>query len=406
MKYLFLFLSILAFTNSFSQDSLNSTSLADLTYSFTIENNELKGTGGDFLKEKIAESQFTMMGEYHGSHQISLLTKALIPILDEANYETIIAEIGPYSAEVLTSISADAGTTTTELKGFNDKYTYGEDRYTAIPFFSNKVDADFFKEIAKAKWNIVGIDQEFIYGYPMLFDHMFAEIPAADQPTHASAYSRVQDTLAHFITLDNDTKAKFELLIRDSEFLTDFMESVSGYGKNMEIQTALLKSIDIYALNSTRQWYESNRDRISYMKQNTRKGFEKNNFDFTKDKAFIKMGAYHLSKGYSPLGFFEVGNMLNEMADYHGNKAFNFKFVSRYYKEDGEVFDDAAEPSDLLNLIKMGKKDEWTVINLHPIIKGVEFYPVKYILNPAEQKLIESYDVLIIPPVDWEAERL
>jgi len=116
------------------------------------------------------------------------------------------------------------------------------------------------------------------------------------------------------------------------------------------------------------------------------------------------MGANHLSKGFSPLRLFEVGNMLNEIAEFHGNKTFSMSFSTRFYENDGVVKDimDSEKQYEtyLNNLNQMGKKDEWVVIDLRPLIEGTYYYPEKYKIDKNVEDLMKRYDVIIIPKLE------
>ena len=116
------------------------------------------------------------------------------------------------------------------------------------------------------------------------------------------------------------------------------------------------------------------------------------------------MGGYHLSRGFSPLALYEVGNTLSELAAYHGNESLNIGFSSRFFLSDWTLQDylqsDRPYHKRYKDLIQMGKKNEWVVIDLRPLIKGHYYHPVKYRFNKYVEDLVKRYDLLIIPKQD------
>ena len=133
---------------------LSEKDLAGYTKYFEIKNGEFVGDGSAFLLSEFAKHQYVLMGEYHGSHQLSLFTQAIIPPLHKNGFRYFGLEIGPVSSQILTEMMADTGKISKKLNQLNSRYLKkAENRYfTPIPFFSYVEDAEFIKEAAIAKW--------------------------------------------------------------------------------------------------------------------------------------------------------------------------------------------------------------------------------------------------------------
>ena len=145
------------------------------------------------------------------------------------------------------------------------------------------------------------------------------------------------------------------------------------------------------------------------MKECLRKGLQANDFDFSKDKLLMKMGAYHTSKGFTPLGFYDVGNTLSEIAEFHGNKALSIGFKNRFWKTE-KGLEDVLKLNDRYyknhrNFYEMGEESEWVVIDLEPLRKGFYYYPQKYKLSEYEEKMVQRFDLIIITPADSEGTK-
>lgn len=405
IKYIFLMIvGLSVFRLASSQDTLTAEQLQPLTYIFNVENGRLTGEGAAFLQKELAASQFTMLGEYHGSERISEFTKALIPELDDLGYKHMALEVGPISGKILNEMGPNV---IDELRKINDKYVIEVQKgrsFTPIPFFSNISDAQFLAETKRKQWTILGIDQEFIFGYQMLMDKIFDNLSPKQQARNKKHYLRATDSLKAYYTKQFTGGPDFSESVKSSVILAKFFTEAIREPKNRPVVEAFQASNHIYWLYSKKQWFENNSQRIQYMKAQLRSQLLGMGFDVSQDKMLIKMGGYHLSKGFSPLRLFEVGNMLNELAEFHGNKALNIGFSSRFYKENGELKDIMDSPKEynkrLSGLNQMGRQDEWVVIDLRPMVKGHYYYPVKYKFNEHIEDLVKRYDLLVIPKTE------
>lgn len=412
MKHLLRQLSLLLLLNSglhsfvSSQDSLSLLSLKNISYPFNITNGTLIGSGADFLSQETEKAQFTMIGEYHGSKNISIFTSALIPELNKVGYKTLVLEVGPISGQYLDGLSKEKPTLMKELESLNKKYKLEDDgEYnTPIPFFSMKEDAAFLAEAKSKSWDIIGIDQEYCMGYKMLIDDLFSKLNAENQTSYSSSYGQAKKELSTLYQKWTKNEVKFFNSIQSSQAISTFLDEMSTFSVNTSTVEAFKKSVEIYGLNDKRKWYENNATRVKYMKQCLREGLTKKAFNTKSDKLLIKMGGYHLSKGFSPLALFEVGNTLNEIAEYNGNTALNIGFMNRYEMENNEIVDALDSDNPFIqkrsHFLSLGDKKEWIIVDLRPIRAGYYYYPQKYLLNEAEEKIIQRYDLLILTPLE------
>jgi hypothetical protein len=388
------------------QDSLGFEQLQPLTYTFDVINSTLTGEGGTFLMNELSQAQFTMIGEYHGSKRISEFTEAVISILDIIGCKNMILEVGPVTAKILEETTEN---TVGKLRIINDRYMIKEkDGYVnlPVPFFNNIEDAMFLDKALKNKWKIMGIDQEFIYSYKMLIDRMYNNLDEKEKFNFQDMYRQVSDSITQYYNYDAEGIKDMAISMKSSQVVKDFTTKASTSQQNKELAEALYASNHIYWLNSDKQWFENNATRIKYMKSQLRKQLEENKFHVSNDRLLVKMGGYHLSKGFSPLALYEIGNTLHEIAEYYGNKTLNITFSNRFYMEEGKVKDildsDNTYHNSFKDLNRMGKKDEWVVIDLRPMVKGHFYYPVRYKYNEQIKDLVKRYDLLIIPKLEMD----
>ncbi|MEY8848671.1 hypothetical protein AB9K26_07640 [Psychroserpens sp. XS_ASV72] len=408
MKKLIPFIILLALIpfGSFAQDSLTIEQLKPFTYTFDVVDGEIVGEAKAFFEQEMAKAQFTMLGEYHGSKRISEFTTAIIPILDKMNYKTMALEVGPITGHQLHQMESPV---TSKINQMHKQYLTLDvdgDENLAFPFFSIKEDAKFLDRAKQFSWNVFGIDQEFYNAYVMLSDLMFENLSEKQKNDYKILHSEVKEQLYEFYKNDDNDVENFHVALSQSNTFKDFLKAMQQVEENSPIIDAMHASSAIYLLYHHRKWYENNATRIKYMKSQLRQGLSNFGFDLSKDKLLIKMGSYHLGKGFSPLSLYEVGNTLNEIAAYHGNSALNIAFTSRFWENDNRVEDNLNSERQYFKnqreLLQMGQENQWVVIDLRQLIKGYFYHPKQYNFNPTIEKLVERYDLIVIPKTEVE----
>lgn len=402
---LFHFLSIKA------QDSLSVEHLHDLSYSFRIENGEITGEAKDFLDNLTNEGHIIMLGEYHGSARISEFTAALLPMLHANGFSYFAAEVGPHSARVLQECYRQNSGAGQGLFHLHNRYGFWEeDGYfnPPIPFFEYKEDVLFLDKAMSMGWQLFGIDQEYNYSGVMLLDRMYEALAENEQYNLQEPYRALRDRMSSLYEDDIAGNKKFSLEILDSEDLRNFCNEVADYGDNAQIAADFYRSMNIYALYARRRWYENNATRIAYQKQLLSRQLTSSGYRFDKDKLLVKMGGIHTSKGFSRLALYEVGSILQGLADYHGVKCYNFNFMSRFYEEEGQVKDALDSEESYIQrqrpLLDMGQPDEYVLIDLRPLIAAYQYYPRQYLYGEYIEDLVRRYDFLIITNTEVSPE--
>lgn len=389
---------------------LSEKDLEKNTYYFEIADNKIVGDGAKFLLDELNKSQFVLLGEYHGSHQISVFTKAVIPVLHDAGFRHFGLEVGPVSAEILSDLSKDSSRTTANLNSFNSgNYVLTPRRtFTPIPFFGNTEDAEFLAEARKRNWNLLGLDQEFSFGYLPLIERMYKNLSSKEQSKLKPLYEKLNAAIKSFYEADLKGEKSLYRAILESKDMNAFLDAAAKANpQNKRIAEAVRFTTEIYYLNDDkiRKYYEANIRRVGYMKKNLAEGFSRFKFDFKKDKMLLKMGAVHTGRGFSDLSLFEIGNTLSELAEFHGNRSLHIEFGSRYYVENGKEIDALADEKGFLYryqaLLQMGGKDRWTLIDLRPLREKV-FYGRRFKLDPIVLEIFKNQDFYIIPKLETD----
>lgn len=391
-----------------TKQPLTEKDLEKFTYYFDVADGRFTGDGAKFLADEIGRNQYILLGEYHGSLRISEFTKALIPVFHDAGCRTFGLEVGPISSKELTSFSKDPAKILENLNSFNSKYlmSRGPREFTPIPFFSNVEDAEFLAEAAKRKWKLIGLDQEFSFNYLPLIDRLYENLSVSNKERLRSLYEQTTASVKNIYAEDASGVKNQYIAISESIEFNKFLDLASEKNvQNKEIADALRITTGIYKNNAStiRKYYAANSTRVDYMKQNLAAGFAKNAFDVKKDKMLLKMGAVHTGRGFSPLSLFEIGNNLSELADFHGNRSLHLNFHSRFYVEGGKEIDALENKTGFdyrfQSLLQMGKRDQWTVIDLRPLREAV-FYHRRFSMDDIVLEIFKNHDLFVIPKLE------
>lgn len=390
MKYIISILLIVISTKSFGQNSeIKSSDITSFTYPFNIENNKLIGLGADTLKNAIRESQFFMLGEEHMSPQISELTNVLLPYFSSNGYKNFALEVGPFTAKIIQK----------EIKFKNSLYEFNSSFYAKykdvpIPFFDGTKDEEFIKTALKNNFKLWGLDQEYITAPLFLLDEINSILK--DSNSTKELYSKAKEYLTQQLSSFNSEKENqyFEMFDSDNDF-TKYIKHCNN-PKQKEIINALRISMDIYK----QQNWNGNQVRMEYMKRNFSNNYKiaQKKDDFP--KVLIKMGSMHLGWGKSWLGIYDLGNMINELANYNGTKSVSINCFSRYIEEENGTISDYMSDQEGKNLsliLELATKDSWTLVDNKKIIELTRNRKIK--LNNDLNFLLSRYDYILFAPL-------
>lgn len=391
MKYIISILLIVVIsTESFGQNSqIKSSDITSFTYPFNIENNKLIGLGADTLKNAIRESQFFMLGEEHMSPQISELTNVLLPYFSSNGYKNFALEVGPFTAKIIQK----------EIKFKNSLYEFNSSFYAKykdvpIPFFDGTKDEEFIKTALKNNFKLWGLDQEYITAPLFLLDEINSILK--DSNSTKELYRKAKEYLTQQLSSFNSEKENqyFEMFDSDNDF-TKYIKHCNN-PKQKEIINALRISMDIYK----QQNWNGNQVRMEYMKRNFSSNYKiaqkKDGFP----KVLIKMGSMHLGWGKSWLGIYDLGNMINELANYNGTKSVSINCFSRYIEEENGTISDYMSDQEGKNLsliLELATKDSWTLVDNKKIIELTRNRKIK--LNNDLNFLLSRYDYILFAPL-------
>lgn len=384
-------LALLSFSLS-GQD--NSDQQMDYVQHFRLEDDT--SSVNLFLKEKFAETDYLIIGETHYSKQIGEWFKHWAKSWQEMGYTQFLAEVGPISAGKLTELMDYS--TTNEYLDFLKKYAFLHPKFSPIPFFDGEEDITFLKELFQHGFTLQGIDQEFVYSFPYLWEELFM---AQGQPKAAEA---AKSKLEVFCKGAYERKRNGGGYNIYQDFLTNdtILHYYQALGplnpKAKNIRSAIESSLKIYDAVLKRSL--SHIRRIHYIREQTKQILTSNKN--TTDKYIIKIGRLHAGK-YRQFDAYDVGYLFHERAKAKGQASLHIGFLRGYYQnEEGNISDPTTLFEDYY-FRQHASKEQWTLIDLRKYEQGLASGVINLPDSYTQQLILsdlDNFDLLLIPPLD------
>ena len=381
-----------------SQRTLSHEDLIPHTIYFEMDDkHEFGPKAEEFLLDAIGLNQFVGLAEVHQSQRLSHFTIGILELLKKKGFNYFALELGPYTAKILQEISSDPSQTLENIKTLNRQY--GKKVFPKIPMiFVDKVaDAAFIERASSLDYSFWGLDQEFSYSYEMHIDRMYKEIAADATPELTDLYFKSKGLIRQNIfksKIDGVTKNCWLL---EEPNITRFMDLCKSLGITHWV-SALKTSWKIYCLNESGK--ASNQKRADYMKTNFDSLYAKANRKENRPKVFVKLGGVHLTHGISVFKVNDVGLHLSELGKKNRTGFLSIRHLSTY--RDGKNVTGKKGWEGLELLMSLGKKDQWTLIDLRPMKLQLKAGNLQ-----AEKKIafeINNYDLVLIPPNDSKSK--
>lgn len=277
--------------------------LSSVREDLSVEGDQLAGPGAATLLKAVEQSRLIGIGEDHVTVEIPQFVAALCSV-ERAELTGLVLEVGPRALSVVRPY-LNRSDRAARMAAFNSRYPSG------IAFLDNADDNAMAARCLadEPKLKLIGIDQEFLGSAGLLLDLILAEKlkPAALAKVLAL---RGAERAANRKALKTGDPADALLLSAKQEDLDAVAAALKSGGskKAQTIFSELQESRRIYLEKGN----ASNQDRALLLKANLRAqlpGF---------GKVLIKMGDWHIYRGYNPLNNRDVGNWIAERADQEG----------------------------------------------------------------------------------------
>lgn len=370
------------------------TVIKESTSYFTLDQDgNFTGEGSEFIKNKIRESQFFLIGEQHDIHSIETLVSSLLPFFKENGYDHYLTEIGPVSAKKLSELAENSF----PLKSYYFKYL-SQTGMPSFGFFRTKEEEKTLRQLKKYHINLSGIDFESYSSYLFLIDELYRN--SDKEKVSSDLYEKIY-TLTESEYKKGKNNFNPELmnnLLRSNELKT-FL-SLSKNKINLPLIEEFERSLMINHQITQGFW----QFRVDNMKRNFTQYYHRQSLKQDSVKILIKLGAVHTARGTSFSGSLEVGNMIYELANVNQSKSFSIISFPRYiFNNKTGKTEDLTEDEDK-ELLKYAFADQWTVVDLNMLKELSIKRNIR--LNHSIVGYIQKYDAIVIPPATKYSERL
>jgi len=275
----------------------------------------LTGSGADFLHARAQESRFMLFGEEHGVGSTVDLTAALFRLIASLGYTNYVTEVGPISAGYLNRLLREADARSA-FEAFFQKYPF------SVPFAWMREEVELYKTVrqnahAKDQEPVIGIDQEFIFSPQIHFARLLELCANPSLKTVLEGWLKAEQQA--YLDMQNGTSPDklsifMNLQLPDGwEKLRNWFHS-NGVDEALTIMEAVQTSHVIYRHYINKEYYDNNHVRSQLMREYFYKAFQRVNAINPEARFLIKLGANHVSRGFTSMGIQDIGNFVSELA--------------------------------------------------------------------------------------------
>jgi hypothetical protein len=364
-----------------AQDSLIAKIVNQSQSTFSFKTNTFRGIGWDTLVSQIQKSDFVFIGEDHFTNEIPLFTSA---IATKVEFDNFFIETDPYSAKIIESKIKTLGDL--NFKKYQDEFE------EVFSFYGLEPESQLFKQLVKSNTVIYGTDQILMN---------------ADRLICNDLKNKTKNKKAKKIYEDIEAKSK----VHFADFLKDpskpmYLMTEEFEKQLQELKTLRLSQEEIEIINdlqlTAKIYKEQNHHlRIQLMKNNLMKVYPK----WHNKKNLFKYGAIHISKGESFFKIYDIGNLVNNIADSEFKNSLHIMIVGKSGMQ-GSPFkgfpaNAVDENSDILKFLKplfsVVTSEDWHCFDLRQLRDAKEKGKVE-VKDITLSRTIDGYDYVIIIP--------
>jgi hypothetical protein len=371
---------LLVSSKTFGQDSLITDMAKKNLTNFTKEGSSFIGEGWDKIMTQAKASDFVLIGEDHFTNEIPYFFSALT---SQIKFDNFFCEIDPYLANILQK----------NIKDFSapefDKYI--AEYSNSLSFFSLSPELGLLKQIVNSKTNIYGLDQIFLTSDRVICNDL-------QQKTKNSKAKKI------YASIIDSSKIYLQAFIKNNNkpfylFTDNFQKQLTELSlldlskEEKEIIEAMKLSAKIYK-------EQNHHLRIQLMKNQLMKV----NPEWTGEKNLFKFGAIHLAKGESLLKIYDIGNLVNNIADSKFKSSLNILIIEKsgtlgapFGLPEQHVDENSNSLKEFSPLFKAVNGEQWHCFDLMPLREALENEKI-IVKDKKISRIIKGYDFLVIIP--------
>jgi len=337
------------------------------------------------------------LADLHRSAEFSRFTNAIVRLASIYDYTNMGLEMGPVSANYLTSMTNQKHRIPTATRSVNRTYGVKSQGKGPLVFVDKVEDQWFLQALKDNDYRIWGLDHEYALTNEMHLDTLYSLL---DQPT--KELEQLYLTLKHVMREGSHKsfssgKSQFNCNIKRNNGLQSFFRYFEGNDRAQFIISSLKESWDIYCINE--RGNNNNKIRANGMKSNFDELWEHVG---SESKLLLKMGNEHLTHGTSSLGVDDLGKYVSDSIISKTNDFLIIRHVRRFH--DGKDLLGKTGYESASFFMPMGKKEFWSLIDLRPIRKLLQEGSITASKKVAYE--LNNYDLIVIPPNDTESGEL
>lgn len=359
------------------------------------------GPGAAILSEAIEASRYVLIGESHLSREIPAFTTNVCRLMAPGGLTAMAVEVGPEAAEAVNGMMRAP-----------DREQQISDLMTAHPdvmaFLNSRAEGQTAADCAGEAgpdFKLWGLDQEFLGASGYLIEQMLAAGPGPLARAQIEALAEQERTAVQAGLASGSPMDLFLLSATDAALDQAGTAIDQDGGDRVKALFAALRETRAIYQSSQSGVGDSNGRRARLMKRTLAAHLA----EAPQARVLMKFGAYHLYKGYNPLGQRDVGNFVAEHADGEGVKSVHLivvgaRGVEAAYNGVGRQvkvhdFDTTTgEDSDWTRDVTLARPadmapGDWLLVDLRLLRSGdLEA------LTPEWRELIRGYDLAVLAP--------
>jgi len=359
------------------------------------------GPGAAILSEAVGASRYVLIGESHLSREIPAFTTNVCRMMAPGGLTAMVVETGPEAAKAV-DVMMRAPDREQQISGFMSAHP------DAMAFLNSRAEGQTVADcagVAGADFKLWGLDQEFFGVSGYLFEQMLAANPGPLARAQIETLVGQEQTAMQAALASGSPGDLFLFTVTDAVFdQAGTAIDQDGGDRAKALFAALRETRAIYQASQSGRG-DPNGRRARLMKRTLAAHFA----EAPQARVLMKFGAYHLYKGFNPLGQRDVGNFVAEQGDGMGVKSLNMIVVGargveagyngvgrqvKVYDFDATTGEDADWRKDVMAARPTdAAPGDWVLVDLRRLrSRDLEA------LTPEWRDIIRGYDLAVVAP--------